>query len=77
MTFDTINKPILWQILRHGGIKGILFQALNFMYNSVKSCIRCHAGISDYIDSNTGLKQGCLASHILFSFYINELVTIF
>jgi len=67
----------LWQILRQGGIKGRLFQALNFMYNSVKSCIRCHAGISDYIDSNTGLKQGCLASPILFSFYINELVTIF
>ena len=43
------------------------------MYRSVRACVRTHEGITDYFDCPIGLKQGCLASPILFSIFINEL----
>ena len=39
--------------------------------------IKCNIGISDHVNSSVGLKQGCLASPILFSIFIDELITYF
>jgi len=44
------------------------------MYDNVKARVRCSNGYTDYIDCKIGLKQGCLVSPQLFSFFINELV---
>ena len=44
------------------------------MYENVKARVRCSNGYTDYIDCKIGLKQGCLVSPQLFSFFINELV---
>ena len=74
--FDTIDRPLLWQTLRNAGIKGKLFHALKSMYTSVKQCIRCNNKRSDYMNCTIGLKQGCLASPILFSFFIDELESV-
>ena len=74
--FDTIDRSLLWQTLRNVGIKGKLFQALQSMYISVKACVRCKSTRSEYMNCTIGLKQGCLASPILFSFFINELDTV-
>ena len=46
------------------------------MYKTVKACVRTSTGLTDYFDSPIGLKQGCLASPILFSLFINELADI-
>ena len=75
--FDTINRQLLWNTLRNRGVKGKLFTALKSMYNTVKSCIKCNNTRSDFITSTVGLKQGCLASPILFSFFIDELQDIY
>ena len=74
--FDTIDRPTMWNILLKNGVKGNLFKAIHSMYNSVKACIKCNNGRSDYIESTIGLKQGCLASPILFSLFIDEFETI-
>jgi hypothetical protein len=71
--FDTIDRSLLWQTLRNSGVKGRLFYALQSMYTSVKACIRCNNERSQYMNCTIGLKQGCLASPILFSFFIDEL----
>ena len=70
--FDTIDRPILWDIVQNRGIKGNFFVALQCMYLNVKSCIRCNNARSEFIDCTIGLKQGCLASPILFSLFIDE-----
>ena len=75
--FDTIDRTLLWNILKEKGIKGNLFNSLRSMYSSVKSCIRCNGTTSDPVDSKIGLKQGCLASPILFLFFIDELEKMF
>ena len=42
------------------------------MYKTVKACVRTTEGLTEYFDCPSGLKQGCLASPILFSMFINE-----
>jgi hypothetical protein len=69
--FDTIDRQLLWNILKENGLKGNLFKAFKSMY--VKSCVRCNYTRSEYIQSTVGTKQGCLASPILFCFFIDEL----
>ena len=45
------------------------------MYQSVKACVRTNEGLTSFFNCPLGLKQGCLASPILFSIFINELAT--
>jgi hypothetical protein len=67
--FDTINRQLLWDILKQKGIKGNLYKSLQGMYEGVKAYIRCNGSRTDYVNSTVGLKQGCLASPILFCFF--------
>ena len=41
----------------------------------MKACVRTNEGLNSFFNCPLGLKQGCLASPILFSIFINELAT--
>ena len=71
--FDLVQRSKLWGILKKTGIKGKVYNSLTGMHKSVKACVRTSTGLTDYFDCPIGLKQGCLASPILFSLFINEL----
>ena len=70
--FDLVNRNKLWKVVSNTGIKGKLYKNLLAMYKSVNSCIRTSDGLTDFFKCPFGLKQGCLASPILFSIFINE-----
>ena len=46
------------------------------MYEQVIACVRFKGTLSDYFNCPIGLKQGCMASPLLFSFFINDLADI-
>ena len=71
--FDSVSRPLLYNVLIKHGIKGNLFRAIQSIYSSVKSCVRSDDGISDVFSCPIGLRQGCSLSPILFSLFINEL----
>ena len=72
--FDTISHSVLWRVLSETGIRGKMLNVLKGMYASIKSCVRCTGGqLTEYFECLQGLKQGCLCSPILFSYFINEL----
>ena len=72
--FDTICHSTLWMVLSRTGVQGRMLNMLRGMYQSVKSCVRCSGGeFTDYFECLQGLKQGCLCSPILFSYFINQL----
>ena len=73
--FDSINRSKLWKVVSKTGIKGKLYNNLLSMYHSVKACVRTNEGLTSFFNCPIGLKQGCLASPILFSIFINELAT--
>ena len=67
-----MTRGKLWKVEGNTGIKGKLYKNLLAMYKSVKECIRTSNGLTDFYNCSFGLKQGCLASPILFSIFINE-----
>ena len=72
--FDTVERQRLWYILLKGGIRGKMFKMLHTIYQDVKSCVRTKQGLTSYFDCPSGVRQGCMLSPFLFSFFINELV---
>ena len=71
--FDSVNRNALWNVLRNSGLHSKLYKALKGVYNSVLACVRVNSEYSNYFDCPIGVKQGCLLSPQLFSFFINEL----
>ena len=72
--FDTINRNILWPILKKNGIKGKLFNCIRSMYDNVLARVRSSQDtLTEQINCTLGVKQGDICSPILFSLYINEL----
>ena len=65
---------MMWLVLSRTGIQGKMLTMLRAMYGSIKACVRCSGSeLSDYFECLQGLKQGCLCSPILFTYFINGL----
>ena len=43
------------------------------MYGQVKACVRVNGDLSESFDCPNGLKQGCMTSPLLFTFFIDDL----
>ena len=43
------------------------------VYKGCQCCVRLNGRCTDWFNVDSGLKQGCLLSPILFSLYINDL----
>ena len=71
--FDSVDRNALWDVLRRGGVNGKLYRALKGIYSSVLACVRVNGAYSNSFKCPRGVKQGCLISPQLFSFFINEL----
>ena len=71
--FETVQHPILWNILLRAGVKGRMIRILKSMYSTIKACVGCCSSCSEYFDCLQALKQGCLLNPTLFSLLVNEL----
>ena len=71
--FDTINRSVLWNVLRKSGVGGKMLRILQSTYIRVRSCVRCPDNLTEFFECPNGVRQGCVLSHTLFSFLINEL----
>ena len=72
--YDSMNRNILWVVLRRAG--GKMLRALRAMYSTVVASVRVEAGCTtEEFSCPIGLKQGECSGPLLFSFFINELAT--
>lgn len=71
--FDRIPRQLLMYKLRQMGLSTKIVNFLEHVYKHTFSAVWTGDEISDYFSTNSGVKQGCLLSPLLFSLYLNDL----
>ena len=75
--FDSIHHASLWFSLERKGINpnGKFLFIFKSMYSQLKSCVKVKNGLTQFFDCYIGTRQGCVSSPIIFSLFINDLVS--
>ena len=75
--FDSIQHANLWYSLQRKGINpgGKFLPIFKSMYSQLKSCVKVKKGLTQFFDCHIGTRQGCVSSPIIFSLFINDLVS--
>ena len=75
--FDSIEHVNLWHSLERKGINpnGKFLGIFKSIYSQLKSCVKCKDGLTKYFECYIGTRQGCVSSPIIFSLFINDLVS--
>ena len=71
--FDLVPRSTLWKVLEESGMTGNVLASLKSMYAADKACVLTGDGPTDLFECGIGVKQGCPASPLLFSLYLDEL----
>lgn len=66
--FDTVNRRILWSVMKRKGIPGELISVIQKMYEHTAYRVG-----DNTFQSHMGVKQGCPLSPLLFALYIADL----
>ena len=72
---DRVDRGKLWGCLKGMGIGGRALAFLKAAYSDVSCEVKVGAGRSDPVEVLCGLRQGCILSPLLFSLFINSVVT--
>ena len=71
--FDLVPRDCLWKVLKQRGMAGRVLSSLQSMYAKDRSCVLTSKGATEMFECSIGVKQGCPASPLLFSLYLDEL----
>jgi hypothetical protein len=71
--YDCINRSILWNKLYNLGICGKIMNAVKSLYSDVSACVQINGFKTGWFNVNSGLRQGCVLSPLLFNVFINDL----
>ena len=64
----------MWQRVADEGVKGKMWRVLRSIYETVESCVRVEGSLTDWFPINTGVRQGCVLSPLLYALFINGLI---
>lgn len=71
--FDKIPRKLLFYKLHTLGISTKLITIIESMYKCTKAAVWTGNDLSDYFETESGVKQGCLLSPLLFALYLNDM----
>ena len=75
-TFNTLNLDILLHKLHYYGVTGVSFELIRSYLTNRKQYVKFRTLESDYMDIKSGVLQGSILGPLLFSMYINYLVSV-
>ncbi|MCG8044707.1 MAG: endonuclease/exonuclease/phosphatase family protein [Candidatus Thiodiazotropha taylori] len=75
--FDSIPHNKLWESLRRKGINddSKIMKTFKSMYSQLKSCVKVSNSLSQFFECSIGTRQGCVSSPIIFTLFINDLIS--
>jgi hypothetical protein len=71
--YDTVWRDGLWKRLWDEGVRGRMWRVVKNMYSAVQSAVLVGEEQTEWFELNTGVRQGCVMSPILFSLFISGL----
>ena len=71
--YDRVWRDGLWECLEERGLDRKTISIIQSLYNGHRRRIQTAWGLTDWVDCNRGLKQGCVLSPLLFALFIAEL----
>ena len=72
--FDNIGHETLGAALTRKNIDGKFLDILKSTYSKLQSCVKIDDKLTEYFECTIGTRQGCVASPIIFSLFINDLL---
>jgi len=69
--FDSVHRPSLWRILKEYGIPDKIISIVKNTYNGSKARVRVGGEVTDWFSVETGVRQGCVWSPLLFGVLID------
>jgi hypothetical protein len=72
--FDRVFRAGLWKRIAEEGVKGKMWRVLKSIYETVESCVKVNGSLTDWFPIETGVRQGCVLSPLLYAIFINGLV---
>ena len=72
--FDSINRSVMFAVLRHYGIPQTLVNAIQVLYSNSSSAVMVDGGISEPFDVTTGVLQGDVLAPFLFIILVDYLL---
>ena len=69
--FDSIHHPSLWKIMKLYGLPDKIINIVKDMYASNMCCVRHEGKHSEWFQVQTGVRQGCIISPLLFLIVID------
>ena len=69
--FDSVNRTVLWNILKSYGIPEKFINLIKAFYDNCEAAVRHNGKLSEWFEILSGLKQGCVLSGFLFLLVID------
>ena len=71
--FDFVNRDLLLAALRNVGINGKFLSMIQCMYSKTEAAIKINDKLTDWFQTESGVRQGQNDSSTIFSIFINSL----
>ncbi|MDD2611131.1 MAG: reverse transcriptase family protein, partial [Giesbergeria sp.] len=75
--FDSLDRGVLWEVLRVYRIHPKLISLLEDLYQGSTACVRANGSTSGQFHIHSGVRQGCPLSPVLFNVYMDFVIRIF
>jgi Reverse transcriptase (RNA-dependent DNA polymerase) len=72
--FDRVFRAGLWKRIAEEGVRGKMWRIVKSVYETVESCVKVDQSFTDWFVIETGVRQGCVLSPLLYALFINGLV---
>ena len=71
--YDRVNRKKLFEVMRGYGVQGILVDVIERIYDGSMVKFQLESIMTAWCTSDSGVRQGCTLSSLLFNIYVREL----